>query len=92
MVKLSLRRLCVEFPQVQYIDLREIVHVLKAVTIVTSVQLNNLSMIFVVSHFLIAELFPKWRLNPGFGTQKKCPFPLVKRGVPSIEVANTKIM
>ena len=92
MVKLSLRRLCVEFPQVQYIDLWEIVHVLKAVTIVTSVRLNSLSMNFVVSHFLIAKVSPKWRLTPGFGIQKKCPFPLVNRGVPSIEVANTNIM
>ena len=92
MVKLSLRWSCVEFPQVQFIDWREIVHVLKAVTVVTSVRLNNLSMIFVVSHFLIAKVSPKWRLNPGFGIQKKCSFPLVNRGVPSIEVANTKIM
>ena len=76
MLKLSLRWLCVEFPQVQYIDLREVVHVLKAVTIVTRVQLNNLSMIFVVSHFLIAKVPPKWMLNPGLGIQKKCPFPL----------------
>ena len=76
----------------QYIDLREIVHVLKAVTIVTRVQLNNLSMILVVSHFLIAKVSPKWRLNPGFGIQKKCSFPLVNRGVPPFEVANTKIM
>ena len=30
-------------------------------------------------------------LNLGFGTQKKCPFAL-NRGVPSIEVTNTKIM
>ena len=28
--------LCVEFPQVQYIDLSEVIHVLKAVAIVTS--------------------------------------------------------
>ena len=83
MVKLSLRWLCDEFRQkVQYIDLREIVHVLKALTIVTSVQLNNLSMTFVVSHFSSAKVSPKWRLRPGFGN----------RGVPSIEVANTKIM
>ena len=67
MFKLSLRRLCIEFPQVQYIDLREIVHVLKAVTIVTSVRLKSLSMIFVVSHFLIGKVSPKWKLNPVFG-------------------------
>ena len=32
--------LSVEFPQVQYIDFSEIVHVLKVVAFVTSVQLN----------------------------------------------------
>ena len=32
---------------------------------------------------------PKWRLNPDFWTQKKCPFPL-NRGVPSTEVTDTK--
>ena len=41
-------------------------------------------MIFVVSHIL-------WRLNPGFRTQKKCPFSLI-RDVPSTGVTNTKIM
>ena len=32
-----------------------------------------------------------WRLNMGFGTQKKCPFPL-NSGVPSLGVTDTKIM
>ena len=32
---------CVEFPQVQYIDLSETVHVLKAFAIVTSLKLIN---------------------------------------------------
>ena len=62
--------------------LTDIVHVLKAVAILTSKHLN-LSTIFVVR--------AKVWLNLGFGTQKKCPFPL-NRGVPSIEVTNTKIM
>ena len=43
--------LCVEFPQVQNIDLIELIHVLKAVAIVTSEHLN-LSTIFAVSHAL----------------------------------------
>ena len=30
-------------------------------------------------------------LNPGFGTNTMCPFPL-NRGVPSIEVTDTKAM
>ena len=34
----------------------------------------NLSILFVVSHFLSAKLLPEWRLNPGSGTQKECPF------------------
>ena len=46
---------CTEFPQVQYIDLSELIHVLKAVTVVTSEHLN-LSTIFVVSHSLIAKV------------------------------------
>ena len=53
MYKISwLTPLCVEVPQVQYIHLlSEQVHVLKAVAIVTSENLN-LSRIFVVSHLL----------------------------------------
>ena len=50
---------------------------------------------FVVSHFLIlrSKVSLEWRLNPVFGTQKKCPFLLpLNRGVPSIEVINAKIM
>ena len=74
---------CVEFPQVQYINLSEVVHVLNAVAIVTRVHLN-ISLIFVVSNFLITKVSPEWRLNLGFGTNKKCPSPL-NRGVPSIE-------
>ena len=81
---------CVEIQQAQFIDLSEIVHVLKAVAIVTFEHLN-LSTIFMVSHLLSAKMCPEWKLNPGFGTQKKCPF-LLNRGVPSIEVTNTKIM
>ena len=45
--------LCVEFPQVYYIDLIEIVHALKAFAVATSEDLN-LSAIFVVSQFLSA--------------------------------------
>ena len=65
--------LCVEFPQVQYINVIEMVHVLKAVAIVTSEDLN-LSTFVVVSHFLSAKVSPEWRLKPGFGTQKKVSF------------------
>ena len=63
----------------QYKDLSEIVHVVKVVAIVTSVHLN-LSKILVVSQFLSAHMSPERRLNPCFRTQKKCPFPLNKRG------------
>ena len=46
-----------------------------------------------VSHFLSAKVSPQRRLNPGFGTLKKCPFPdPLNRGVPSIEVIDTKTM
>ena len=59
--------LCVEFPLVQYIDLSEIVHVLKAIAIVTRKHLS-LSTIFVVNHFFSAKVSAEWRLNQGFGT------------------------
>ena len=67
-----------------------IVQVWKAGTIVTSVCLN-LATILVVGHFMSAKVSPERRLNLGFRTQKKCPFPL-NRGVPSIQVTNTRIM
>ena len=70
--------LCIELLQVQYIDLREIVRVVKNDIIVTSVH-PKLSTFFVVRHVLSGKMSPKWRLNMG-------PFPL-NRGVPSIEVA-----
>ena len=72
MYKISwLTPLCVEVPQVQYIDLlSEQVHVSKPVAIVTTENLN-LSRIFVVSHLLSAKVYPKWRLNPGFGIQNR---------------------
>ena len=63
--------LCAEFHTGSKVILSEIVHVLKAVVIFTGKHLN-LSTIFVVS----AKVSPEWRLNPGFGTQKQCPFPL----------------
>ena len=81
----------VEFPQVQYIDLSEIVHVLKAVAMMTIEDLN-LSTMFVDSYFLSAKVSPEWRLNQGFGTQRSCFFFPLNRRVPSIEVTNTKIM
>ena len=52
--------LCVEFSQVQYIDLGEIAHVFKSVA---DAHLH-LSMIFVASHFLSAKVVPnEWRLT-----------------------------
>ena len=78
--------LCVEFPQVQYIDLSEIVHVVKANVIVTSERLY-----LHVRTLFVCEVYPEWRLKLGFGTKKKCPFPL-HRGYPSLEVTDTKIM
>ena len=53
----------------QYIDLSDIVPVLKAVTIVTSEH------DFVVSHFSGSRVTPKWRLKLGFGPRKSVPFP-----------------
>jgi len=79
--------LCGKLPQVQYIQLIQLIHVLKAVTIVTSEHLN-FSTIFVVS-LLIAKVSVEWRLNQRFETQKRCPLPLNRAGVPSKEVTNT---
>ena len=48
------RILCVEFPQVQYIDLSEIVHVVKADVIVTSVRQDlHVRTLFVIVIFLV---------------------------------------
>ena len=78
--------LCVEFPQVQCIDLSERVHVVKADVIATSERLY-----LHVRTLFVCEVSPEWRLKLGFGTKKKCLFPLY-RGHPSLEVTDTKIM
>ena len=62
-------KFCVEIPQVQYIDLSEIVRVVKVIVIVTRVH-SNFSTLFVISHKM-NNVLTKWRLNTGFGTQKK---------------------
>ena len=63
--------LCVAFPQVKYINLSEIVRLVKAVALVRSVNLK-LSALFVVSRFF--ECVPGGEVKPGFRTQKKkCP-------------------
>ena len=54
--------LCVKFPQVQYLDFSETVHVLKAVAVLTSEHLK-LSTVFVVIHLLSANVTPEWRSN-----------------------------
>ena len=84
----------VEFLRVQYIDLSEMVHNLKAVAIWQENTSKHCINDYCVSHFLTflsAKVFPEWKLNPGFGTQKKCFFPLNK-SIPSVEVTNTKIL
>ena len=57
--------LCVEFPQVWYIDFSQIIQVLKAAVKLTSKQWN-----------LSIKVFPERRLKPGFRIQKKRPRPL----------------
>ena len=76
--------LYVEFKQLLFIDLSEIVKFVKASTFFISAQLK-ISTLVVISHTFRAKVSPEWRLNSGFRTQKKCPLPL-NRGVPSIEV------
>ena len=59
----------------------EIVHVLKAVAIVTSEHLN-LSTNFAVSQLLVLiKMSLERKLKPGFGIQRKCSIPL-NRDVP----------
>ena len=63
--------LCVEFPQVQYIDLSEIVHVLKTFTMVTREHIN-LSTIFMFCHFLSAKVSGPWlEVKPWFQGREK---------------------
>ena len=88
--------LCVEIPQMQCIDLSELIHVLKAFTIVTSEPLNLyrrfLRSVTFDALWLLRWSMHEWRLNPEVeGAQEKCPFPL-NRGVRSKEVTNTKII
>ena len=61
----------------QYIDVSEIVQFVKSAIISISVHLK-ISTFFVVSQVLSAKVSPEWRLNPGFRTNKTCPFPFVK--------------
>ena len=63
----------------RYIDWSELIHVLKAVVIVTIEHLT-LSTIFEVTIdlLLIAKVTPQRKLNPGFGTQKSVPFPWIE--------------
>ena len=67
--------LFVEFTQVQYHYMSEIVQFVKASIIVISVHLK-ISTLFVVSHFLNAKVLLNGN-NPVFWTQKKCPFTLI---------------
>ena len=69
--------LFVEFTQVQYHYMSEIVQFVKAsIIIVISVHLK-ISTLFVVSHFLNAKVLLNGNKNPVFWTQKKCPFTLI---------------
>ena len=52
------------------IVLSEIVQFVKVSIIVISVHLNISSLSVVTYSLVPAEVSPKWRLNPGFGTQK----------------------
>ena len=70
MITVSLQYCVLNFSQVQYIDLSEIVQFVEADIIVITVHLK-LSTLFVISHVLGAKVSPEWRLNLVFGTQKK---------------------
>ena len=68
--------LFVEFTQVQYHYMSEIVQFVKTSIIVISVHLK-ISTLFVISHFLNAKVLLNGNKNPVFQTQKKCPFTLI---------------
>ena len=70
---------------------REIVHVLKAVAIVTSEHLNLSTNLPLVSFCLLIKMSLEWRLKPGFGIQKKCSFPLKEMSLLT-KVTNKKVM
>ena len=70
----------VESTWVHYIDFSAIVQVVKVSIIMSSVHVK-ISTLFVVSHFWSAQVSPEWRLNQGFATQKKCPFPLNRSNI-----------
>ena len=74
----------------KYIDLNEIVNVVKVVVILTSVHINVSTFFLQLVTFLSAKVSPEERLNPGYGNLKECPFP-TNRAVPWIEVTDTKI-
>ena len=62
-----------EFQQVQYIDLRKILQFVQAIiiAIIEHLKLSTLFVSLLWSVTLGAKVSPEWRLNPGFGTQKK---------------------
>ena len=84
--------LCVEFDSHRFRRsiLVGVVHVLKAITILTSEQWN-LSTLFVVSHFSSTKVSPGRGVKNRPGSRKRGSFPL-NRGVSSTEVTNIKIM
>ena len=68
---------------------RYVVHVLKAVAILTCEYWNLSTLLVVVCYFLSARVSPERRLQLGFLTQKKCSFPL-NRDVPLAGETNAK--
>ena len=74
----------------KYIDLNEIVNVVKVVVILTSVHIIVSTFFLQLVTFLSAKVSPEERLNPGYENLKECSFP-TNRGVPWIEVTDTKI-
>ena len=66
--------LYVQFTQVQYIDLSEIVQFMKAISIVTSVQQKK-STLIVVSHVLSAKVSPDGGKTQVLRPRKSAPIP-----------------
>ena len=79
--------LCVEFPKVQCTDFKRDSE--WKLSPLWPANTETYQRFLWTVTFSSGEVSPEWRLNQGFGTKKKCPFPL-NRGVPSIKVSQRR--
>lgn len=80
--------LCVEFPKVQCTDFKRDSE--WKLSPLWPANTETYQQFLWTVTFSSGEVSPEWRLNQGFGTQKKRPFP-VNRGIPSTEVTKQRL-